>query len=255
MTVKLSQRLLTIAHQVPAGSKVADIGSDHALLPTYLVQSGKVHYAVAGEVNKGPYEAAKKQVEDARLEQMIAVRQGDGLSVLEAGEVDTITIAGMGGSLIVSILSALPEKLKGVQTLVLQPNVAEDQVRQWLRDNGWFLTDEHILEEDKKIYEVLTAVKKDHADTHNANLYDESRELPCGLRLTPEQVISFGPYLIRKADAVFMSKWEHELDKLNRIQGTVEQSKLESSKKKAEELAAQIQGIGEVLACLRKGRL
>ncbi|MFD2612763.1 tRNA (adenine(22)-N(1))-methyltransferase [Paenibacillus gansuensis] len=252
--VKLSKRLMTIAGQVPAGSRMADIGSDHALLPTFLVQSGTSVSAVAGEVNQGPFEAALTQVKDAGLTDRISVRKGDGLAVIQPGEVDTITIAGMGGSLIVSILSADPSKLEGVKTLVLQPNVAEDQVREWLRNEGWFLSDEHILEEDRKIYEVLTAVKRPDAKELTESLYEQNRNLACGMQLTLQQVLDFGPYLLRKAEPVFVSKWEAEAGKLRRILRTVEQSDLEASKEKAEELRKQIDTIGEVLSCLQKAR-
>ena len=92
--MKLSNRLQQIHDQIPEGSRMADIGSDHALLPVAAIRSGKAVSAVAGEVNSGPYEAASKQVSDAGLEAQITVRRGDGLDVITAGEVDVITIAG-----------------------------------------------------------------------------------------------------------------------------------------------------------------
>ena len=104
--IKLSRRLQTIADQVTQGARVADIGSDHALLPVYLIQSGRCPSAIAGELNTGPFQAARKQTAEAGLKTVIEVRQGDGLSVLEPGEADTVTIAGMGGSLMADILEA-----------------------------------------------------------------------------------------------------------------------------------------------------
>jgi tRNA (adenine22-N1)-methyltransferase len=252
--VKLSNRLLKIAERVPAGSRLADIGSDHALLPTYLVQQGTVPAAIAGEVNPGPYDAARKQVAEAGLTDLIQVRRGDGLQVLQAGETDTITIAGMGGSLIVSILSANPDKLEGVQTLVLQPNVGEDQVRRWLRGNGWLLVDETILEEDRKIYEIIVAVKDSNALRRMEQLYAEKSKLSCGLVLDTDWLDLFGPYLVHQADPVFVMKWELELGKLARILKTMEQSTLESARVKAEEISSQAAKIKEVLHCLPKDK-
>src|SRR5690554_6840208 len=104
VTVKLSKRLAMIAGQIPIGDRVADIGSDHAHLPVYLAQQGLIEYAIAGELNEGPFLTACKQVQQANLEHKVSVRHGDGLSVLRANEVDTIVIAGMGGSTMVSIL-------------------------------------------------------------------------------------------------------------------------------------------------------
>src|SRR5690606_28479720 len=102
---KLSKRLETVASFVPTGAIVADIGSDHAYLPCYLVHQNIVNKAVAGEVVKGPYESALRQVKLEGLEDKVIVRLADGLQAIEDNDqVDTITIAGMGGPLIVSIL-------------------------------------------------------------------------------------------------------------------------------------------------------
>lgn len=66
--MKLSNRLQRI-HDHLDGSRMADIGSDHALLPVAAIRSGKAASAVAGEVNPGPYDAACKQVSDAGLKE------------------------------------------------------------------------------------------------------------------------------------------------------------------------------------------
>ncbi|HWL13141.1 MAG TPA: class I SAM-dependent methyltransferase, partial [Ureibacillus sp.] len=93
---KLSKRLETVASFVPTGAVVADIGSDHAYLPCYLVHNGIVKKAIAGEVVKGPYDSALKQVKLEGLEEHITVRLADGLKAIEERDkVDTITIAGM----------------------------------------------------------------------------------------------------------------------------------------------------------------
>lgn len=92
--VKLSDRLQLLLEQVPAGSRLADIGSDHALLPVAAVKSGRVSSAIAGEVNPGPYEAALRGVAEAGLGAKIAVRRGDGLEVLEPGKRTVLPLPG-----------------------------------------------------------------------------------------------------------------------------------------------------------------
>lgn len=92
---------MAIADLVPPCAKLADIGTDHAYLPAYLIQSGKVLTAIAGEVNEGPYCSACAMIERLGLTEQVTVRFGDGLAVLSPGEVDTVIIAGMGGATMV----------------------------------------------------------------------------------------------------------------------------------------------------------
>ncbi|MFC0216308.1 tRNA (adenine(22)-N(1))-methyltransferase TrmK [Paenibacillus chartarius] len=251
--IKLSNRLQQIADLVPKGAKLADIGSDHALLPSYLAERGMIAFAVAGEVNEGPFQAAVKQVREAGLTGRIEVRLGDGLSVLKPEEVDCITIAGMGGALIVSILTAGLDKLAGVRTLVLQPNVGEDTVRRWLLEHGWFLAKEHILEEDGKIYEVLTALRTSEADRANEELY-EPRVLRPDLVVDKERLLQMGPYLLDQGSDVFIHKWMLELEKLERICKQLSQSAAEASRAKEDELRRFIRETEEVLSCLSKAK-
>ncbi|UVI32156.1 tRNA (adenine(22)-N(1))-methyltransferase [Paenibacillus spongiae] len=252
--IKLSKRLQTIADRVSAGSRVADIGSDHALLPVYLIQSGQIPSAIAGELNAGPCDAARKQTADAGLTGQISVRQGDGLSVLQPGEADTVTIAGMGGSLMAEILEGgyHSGKLAGVQELVLQPNVGEDIVRRWLVRRGWVLTDEAIIEEDGRIYEVLRAVSVADAEIRNIVVYD--------LSAVPLQTMDsyvkagwlyrMGPHLLRKPSGLLMKKWELEHQKLERIRRQVSLSDSPESREKEAALRNEMNQIKEVLACL-----
>lgn len=256
--VKLSDRLQLLLEQIPQGSRLADIGSDHALLPIAAVESGRAISAVAGEVNPGPWEVARKGVAEAGLAKSIAVRRGDGLEVLESGEADCISIAGMGGALIASILSRGNDlgKLAGVKTLVLQPNVGEDILRRWLQDNGWLLTGEHILEEDGKIYEILIAVPETAADgITNEKLYCERVLEDNKTVCTTRMLLKMGPWLVQAPNRVFFSKWQGEIAKLEGILTSLSRSALESSEDKRELIRSQIKEITEVLECLPKDRL
>ncbi|WP_379138214.1 tRNA (adenine(22)-N(1))-methyltransferase [Paenibacillus sp. sgz500958] len=257
--IKLSNRLGLLLEKIPPQSRMADIGSDHALLPIAAVESGKAVFAVAGEVNPGPFDAASKAVAAAGKGKVISVRRGDGMEVLEPGEVDCVTIAGMGGSLIASILErgkALG-KLQGVSLLALQPNVGEDNLRRWLLENGWVLISEDILEEDGKIYEVLTAVLEtsDSSVMSNEELYKplslNNGKMVCGREL----LLQMGPWLLRAPNEVFHAKWNSEISKLEMILASLSRSELEAAEEKRKAIKARIQEITEVLECLPKDKL
>ncbi|GGG10533.1 tRNA (adenine(22)-N(1))-methyltransferase [Paenibacillus abyssi] len=251
--LKISKRLMGIFEQIGNGHRVADIGSDHALLPVYLIQSGKSPFVIAGELNPGPLAAARKQVRDAGLSSRIDVREGNGLSVLSAGEVDAITIAGMGGGLIRDILEEglRQGKLEGVTELVLQPNVGEDLVRRWLVKENWYLTGEQIIEEDGKTYEILHAVRSDRAKELNDELYNPDRiQLNDGGKLSQEWLYTLGPWLVSEPVEVWKKKWESELCKLEKICIKLSESDAAESREKEAAFREEIRQIREVLDCL-----
>lgn len=192
----LSARLACVASLVPAGARVADIGSDHAYLPAALVLDGKIDFAIAGEVVKGPYENAVREIKDHQLEGRVIPRLADGLAAIEpADKVDTITIAGMGGSLIASILEKDKNQLTGIKRLVLQPNVGESQLREWLMNNYYQIMNEKIIEEDNHIYEIIVA---------------EPSVVP--FRYSKYE-LDFGPFLLENKGPVFRKKWQEYLQR------------------------------------------
>lgn len=194
----LSDRLKTVASFVEQDTILADIGSDHAYLPCYLVHQSIISKAIAGEVVKGPFESAVKQVKSEGLDKQIEVRFGDGLQVIEdEDQVGTVTIAGMGGPLIASILEAGKHKLTNVHTLILQPNIHAKAIREWAIKEGWNIDQETILEEHSKIYEVIVLKK--------------------GNMVLTEQELLLGPILMQSCTSVFQKKWSVEMKEWERI--------------------------------------
>ena len=155
MTMRLDERLRSIAAFVVEGSRVADIGTDHAQLAIELIKSGRASKVIAADLNAGPLEAARKNISAAGLEDRIDVRLGDGLTVLEAGEVDTVCMAGMGGALMVEILSN--DVSRSIGRLILQPMNTVERLRQWLELNGWAIVDEDLAEVGGIVYEIICA--------------------------------------------------------------------------------------------------
>lgn len=204
--VTLDRRLKRVVDYIPVGSILADIGSDHAYVPCYLVQQGIVDRAIAGEVNQGPMDAAKAQVELIGATDKIDVRLGDGLAVLKKDEATCISICGMGGSLIRTILENGRDKLGAVERLVLQPNVDGQQVREWLLESGFVLVAETIVEENDKIYEILVGER----GTETRYSADESER---------KWQLMFGPELMITRPEPFKLKWRREAEKLDYVLG------------------------------------
>ena len=197
METRLSKRLGAVASYVQKGSRLADVGSDHAYLPLFLVENSTIDFAVAGEVVQGPYQSALKNVAQAGQLEQIQVRLANGLSAIESSDqIDTITIAGMGGRLIADILEADLAKLAGVQRLILQPNNREDELRIWLQEQGFQIVAEEMVTENQKFYEILVVE-------------------PGTMELTPLEQ-RFGPFLLQEKSSVFLAKWQSELEKLTR---------------------------------------
>ena len=157
--VQLSERLLAAAGMVTKGNIVADVGCDHAYTSIYLCQAGIAPKVIAMDVNKGPLVGAKAHVEEAGLSENIDIRLSDGLQRLIPGEADTVLLCGMGGLLMIKILSDYPEATASLKELILQPQSEVGEVRHFLHKQGYEITKEHMLKEDGKFYVMMRAVK------------------------------------------------------------------------------------------------
>lgn len=142
---QLSPRLQAIASLVIPGKSMADIGSDHAQLPLYLIENGLVPYAVAVELGDGPYRRALAAARSHRLGDRIEVRQGDGLQPLAAGETATVVIAGLGGESIADILAYDWGKAESFEKFILQPMTRPAVLRRTLAQRGWLILEEKLL--------------------------------------------------------------------------------------------------------------
>lgn len=241
-----------MARYVLPDGAMADIGTDHALLPVYLVQQGIVPKAVAGDIHQGPVQAAERQVRDAGLTDSISVRRGNGLEVLAPGEADTVTIAGMGGGTMADILNGGEEALAGVRRLVLQPNIGERIVREWLVQHGWKLTAEQLLEEDGVLYEVLSADAADakEAEAWNRTLYTKS--IPGYGELPKSVVLLMGPYLLERPTELFLQKWSRYSEKLDVLIEQIGRSEKAESERKRRQMEEEKQAVNEVLRWISK---
>lgn len=157
--MRLSERLERVVSFVKPCASAADIGTDHALVPVELVRRGIVKKALAMDVRPGPLSRAKEQICRAGLSDQIEPRLSDGLAALKPQEAETVIIAGMGGELIIRILTEGRHMWDSVAQWVLSPHSEVFKVRGWLLENGFSIEKEDMVCEDGKYY-VLMDVRR-----------------------------------------------------------------------------------------------
>ena len=194
--IKLSKRLKIIHDMIPV-SVVADIGSDHGKLMIALVQSGKVSKGFAVENKEGPFERLRSNLIRYHVNDKVTPLFSDGIKDITR-DVSTIVIAGMGGQTIVKILREHPEKLKSVQTIIIDAHTAVPLARREICQMGYAIADEQIVKEDDIFYEIIKFIK---ADT--AAITDEDLE--------------FGPILRQEKSATFKEKYQSRIDEIDNI--------------------------------------
>lgn len=229
--VHLSKRLAAIAAYIDSDSRVADIGTDHALLPIALIQEQRASFVVASDIGAGPVGIARDNVAQHGLTgTQIEVRQADGLAGIRLNDgIDTVVIAGMGGELIARILTAGQSHLDGTETLILSPHRDEYLVRQWLVDHQCAILGETILTDDGHTYEIIEAGQSQPAVGYDA------ADILCG------------PFLRRERNATFIDKWTRRERKLQHIIDSMSAAKHPVTEQ-LEAARQELQIIREVLA-------
>lgn len=154
---KLSKRLDAIASAIGECNVLADVGTDHALIPISLVLAKKAKRAILTDINEGPLEKASFNIAlYGAKRDLFDLRRGDGLKPLAESEADTISICGMGGNLIAGILEKGGDVSKSAK-LVLEPNTCWEDLREYLYKNGYKIEDEITLAEDNHPYLIIVA--------------------------------------------------------------------------------------------------
>lgn len=227
--MKLGDRLSALAAMVPPGSRVADVGTDHAYLPLHLAEIGQIVRAVAVDVNPGPFASARDAVLRASMADKIDVRLGNGLQVVTPNEVDVVVMAGMGGMTMIQIMEASPDVLETLSRLVLQPMVGMPQVRRWLQSNGWHIIDETIVQDEGRLYEVLAAEPG---------------------QMEASELLEIGPILWQQRHPLLADLLKQRLDSLCLVLSQMEKSAAAQTNPKYQEQKAIISILEAKLACL-----
>lgn len=160
--IHLSERLLGVASLITPGGNVADIGTDHGYLSIYLIQNDLANKVIASDVNEGPLDKARENTAQYELNNKIELRLSNGLMMYDTGEVDSIVMAGMGGNLIIDIISDGKDVAYSAKELILQPQSDVARVRHFLHDNNFRIVSENIIKEDGKFYPMMKVKDESH---------------------------------------------------------------------------------------------
>lgn len=158
-TIKLTPRLQCVADCIKKCQLLADIGTDHAYIPIYAIKNGIAANAIASDVVKGPLKIATDNIKSHGLENKITPALANGLE--SADGADVIVIAGMGGKLICTILENNIEIAKKADYMVIQPMTCCYELRRFLHENGFSITEERLAREEDKIYNIMVVQKGD----------------------------------------------------------------------------------------------
>ena len=207
--IELSKRLKLVASFVEPGAVAADVGTDHGYVPIWLVQEGVAAGGIAMDVNRGPLERAKAHIEACGLTDRIQVRLGDGLSALSGEEADTVIIAGMGGPLMVRILTEGMGTARRMKRLILSPQSEIWSVREFLERQGFAIEDEAMTEEEGKYYTVICARFGGGYIEDGAFCVSERKRLEW----------KYGKCLLERGDPVLKAFLEKEKEKYRKVLG------------------------------------
>lgn len=199
--MQLSRRLQAVADMVTPGSRVADIGCDHAYIPIYLAENDISPHIIAMDINQGPIDRAEENIVRYGFTDRIETRRSDGLKELKPGEVNCLILAGMGGPLTVRILTDRPEITKECRELILQPQSEIYKVRQLMAKLRFLIISENMVKEDGKYYVMMKAVPEGFMKD------------ACSYLLTEKEHYHYGRVLLERRHPVLREYllWERSL--------------------------------------------
>lgn len=250
--MELSARLEAVARMVTQGNRVCDVGCDHGYIAIYLVRNGISPYVYAMDVNIGPLERAKEHIASYALNDKIETILSDGLMALSEKKADAMVCAGMGGRLVIKILTEGMEKVLEMKELILQPQSEIHLVRAFLRSQGFFIDKEDMVYEDGKYYPVMFAMNRERTDAavleSAENEYGQTAEELCSAGFSESESKAacdwLGSQLIRQKSAVLKQFLKHTIENDRKVlAGMPQVSEKEEKTEKEQRIEARCREI------------
>lgn len=220
--IKISNRLETVAGMVSENVRLCDVGTDHGYVPIYLLQKEQIASAIAMDVNEGPLLRARAHIRDWNLEAYIQTRLSDGLHAVKAGEVDSIVIAGMGGGLMIRILTEGRKVVESASELILQPQSDIELVRGFVEEIGYGIDKQEMVKEDGKFYMAFRC-RKGMAQVSIEEQKVKERLTEEGMTEADWQLMChrYGKHLLLQGHPVLLEYLEREKKLLEQIEASL----------------------------------
>lgn len=235
----LSDRMRAVADLVLPCACMADIGCDHGYVAIALIKDNICEKVIAMDINRGPLERAKGNIHNYGMQDKIETRLSDGAAALARGEADGLICAGMGGRLVISVLEESKTVVREMKQLILQPQSELDEVRRYLRENGYQIEAEDMILEDGKYYPMMRV----------APLSDETRVCKEESEKLTRVGDLYGPKLLETAHPILKQYLLWQKETLENIMGNLK-SAGKITERQQRRIAELDEQLSDIVFCL-----
>lgn len=201
--MRAKKRIETIAALIENVDLAVDVGADHGYLAKMLVEKKKARKVIATDISEKSLQKTVELCNRFNLSN-IETRVGDGIEPVKNEVIDVCVIAGMGGYEIIKILDAA--KHTSIKQWIFQPAQNTIELRRYLKNNNFKILKDFIVKDQNKFYNTLVVEKSQNR--HELN----------------ELEIRYG---LTNFDLCSVDFIEYLMDKLERINKTLESNKSE----------------------------
>ena len=211
--MRISKRLLKIVEMIDKNKVVFDVGSDHALLPCFLIMNDITDKVYAGEITEGPNKKSIENISRYDLDGKVIPVLSDGLENA-SDDVEVVVIAGMGFHTIKHILDNCD--IDRYEYFIVQSNNDVDKLRKYISDHNYTILDENIVHDDF-YYQIIKFSSKYHDN------YDDIS-------------VKYGPILLERKDDVFIEYLRYYCKHLKQINKKANKDEYAKTIKEIEEI-------------------